>query len=264
MASKKSVFGTKEWASHNVNCCTGCTHDCRYCYAKFNAVKRFKTVKPGMWTTEVIDQKSVNRIYMKYDGTVMFPTQHDITPANIDSCMKVLHKLLKVGNTVLIVMKPHLLCIERMCEEFVLYKEKILFRFTICASDEAILKYWEPGAPSYKERAKALEFAYNHGYQTSISMEPCLDWPNVVKNFYEMAPFVTNSIWIGTMNFIDERVEVETDEDRKMVDQIKSWMTQETFQKVYEELKDHPLIKWKESMKKALGLPEVDEVGKDI
>jgi DNA repair photolyase len=43
---KQSNHGTKEWADKTVNCCTGCSHDCLYCYAKGMAV-RFKQVLPG-------------------------------------------------------------------------------------------------------------------------------------------------------------------------------------------------------------------------
>ena len=264
MKEKKSVFGTKEWASHNVNCCQGCIHDCIYCYAKYNSTKRFKTVKPEDWTKEVINANALKKNYPKYSGNVMFPTTHDITPSNVDACIVVLNKLLKAGNNVLIVMKPHLDCIDKICLSFEQYKSQIIFRFTICASDDVILKYWEPGAPCFEERFFSLKWAHKAGFETSISMEPCLDWPNVISNFYLMAPYVTNSIWIGTLNYIDERVEIKTDKDREMVKQMKNWMTQETFQKVYDELKDHPLIKWKESMKKALNLPLVDEVGQDI
>lgn len=260
---KKTVFGTKEWASHNVNVCKGCQHDCLYCYAKFNAVKRYKTIAYDKWTTEVINPSAIIKTYPKYHGTVMFPTTHDITPGNIEACMIVLHKLLMKGNKVLIVNKPHFECVKRMCGKFVAYKNQIIFRFTICASDDAILKYWEPNAPSFEERLKSLKYAFDNGYETSVSMEPCLDWDNVVENFHKFVPYVTNSIWIGTMNYIDERVEVLTEKDRQMVDQMKAWMKPETFKRVYEELKNHPLIKWKESMKKALGLKEVEEIGKD-
>lgn len=261
---KRAVFGTKEWAAHNVNCCVGCQHDCRYCYAKYNAVKRFKTVKAEDWTKEVVNPDQVARSYPKYDGTVMFPTTHDITPGNLDGCIIVLEKLLGAGNKVLIVMKPHFECVKQICDAFVPYRGQVLFRFTICASDNAILKYWEPGAPSFEERMEALQHAFYNDYQTSISMEPCLDWPNVVDNFWKFTPYVTNSIWIGTLNFIDERVEVVTEKDREMVNQMKEWMTKNTFESVYNELKDHPLVRWKESMKKALNLPEVEEAGLDV
>ena len=33
------THGTQEWSVKTVNCCTGCSHDCRYCYAKGMAVR---------------------------------------------------------------------------------------------------------------------------------------------------------------------------------------------------------------------------------
>jgi DNA repair photolyase len=35
----KPVFGTKEWADRIENCLDGCSHDCKYCYAKVTAVR---------------------------------------------------------------------------------------------------------------------------------------------------------------------------------------------------------------------------------
>lgn len=261
---KKKVFGTREWASYNENCCTGCIHNCRYCYARSNAIKRYKQVKPGEWDKEVIRPNALTKRFGKKDGTIMFPTQHDITPGNVDACITMLGNMLKPGNNVLIVSKPHLECIKAICDKFAEYKDQILFRFTIGASDNDILSYWEPGAPSFEERLEALKYAFDNGFSTSVSMEPVLDWPNVVANFDIMAPYVTDSIWIGVMNYIDQRVDVITKEDRERVDIMKKWQCMKRFTGVYNRLKDHPLIKWKESMKEALGLEIPDEIGLDI
>ena len=50
--------GTREWAAKTVNCCTGCSHDCLYCYAKGMAV-RFGQVTAGQWPTETMRQNDV-------------------------------------------------------------------------------------------------------------------------------------------------------------------------------------------------------------
>ncbi len=47
-AESKAVFGTHEWASYNENCLLGCSHDCRYCYAKSIAI-RLKRKTPTDW-----------------------------------------------------------------------------------------------------------------------------------------------------------------------------------------------------------------------
>ena len=94
----------------------------------------------------------------------MFPSSHDITPTNLAGCLVFLEELLRVGNQVLVVSKPHLDCIEAVCEKFGDYQGQILFRFTIGACDDSVLSFWEPGAPEYAERKASLEHAYSEGF----------------------------------------------------------------------------------------------------
>jgi len=134
------ILGTKEWAVKTVNCSQGCEHDCRYCYARYNAVHRFGTVASvNDWPNMQIRQKAVDRRYGKYPGVVMFPSTHDITPSILSECLTVLRKLLEAGNQVLIVSKPHLECIRAICRDFEQYKSQIQFRFTIGSRIDAIL-----------------------------------------------------------------------------------------------------------------------------
>lgn len=260
----KRVSGTREWAKSNENCMIGCSHECRYCYARYNAVDRFKLVPKGTWGEERIDGKKLGKGFGRRRGTIMFPTTHDITPGNLATCLDCLKRMLAPGNDVLIVSKPHLECIEVLCDELVEHRDRILFRFTIGAKDNGILRYWEPGAPPFEERLDSLMLAHHRGFATSVSMEPVLDWPNVVGTFHLLAPFVTDAIWVGMLNDIDRRVKVETEEDERMVRQMREWQIEEVFWAVHERLKDHPLIKWKESLKKVFGLEIPEEAGLDI
>jgi len=92
---------------------------------------RFKQVTPEQWHLERIRPVDVSKRHKNYDGQVMFPSSHDITSNNIDACLEVLKNLLDVGNQVLVVSKPHLECIKRICDEFEQFKDQILFRFSI-------------------------------------------------------------------------------------------------------------------------------------
>lgn len=47
-------------------------------------------------------------------------------------------------------------------------------------------------------------------------------------------------------------------------DRIKRGQTLEAVRRVYEQLKNHPLVKWKESYKEALGLELVTQAGLDL
>jgi hypothetical protein len=149
-ARKNESFGTREWATHTVNCCTGCAHDCRYCYAKSMAI-RFRRVFPDVWKDEQVRWKDVNRRYRKMDGTVMFPPSHDITDA----------------------------------------------------------------------------------------------------------------LWIGKMNDIRRRVDIEDRRTQEEVRRIEAGQTDERILEIYKRHRDNPLIKWKESIKKVVHLPIADRPGAD-
>lgn len=200
MESRKITLGTKEWANSNVNCYLGCSHDCRYCYAKKMAI-RFKRKTEKSWKIMVPNYKNIKKGYRKRNGRIMFPTSHDITPNALDNCILILRKLLQAKNNVLITTKPNLNCLSTICYEFESYKTQIQFRFTITSYDDELLKYWEPGAPSFEERLQSLILAYDKGFKTSISIEPFLD-----KDPFELIeisyPYVTESIWIGKMNYM--------------------------------------------------------------
>lgn len=264
MAKKKTVSGTREWASHNLNRMNGCLHDCKYCYAKALAV-RTKRRTPETWVNEMPKEKP--KEIKKKKGTIMYPTAHDITPTNAKYTISYLGKILKKGNNVLVVSKPHLECIKEICDTFTDYKEQILFRFTICSADDNVLAFWEPGAPSFLERAASLMYAYEAGYKTSVSCEPMLD-EEIHKVVEGVQKYITDAIWLGKMNSpkpriaLNGRLDKETEE---AADKIIAYQSNDAnMMKLYKKYKNHSLIKWKESMKKVIGIEVPTEKGLDI
>ena len=138
-----------------------------------------------------------------------------------------------------------------------------MFRFTIGADDDRLLRYWEPGASNYQERLSSLRLAYRKGFRTSVSIEPMLDSPNIFRHVTNLSPFVTDSIWIGKLNNIRSRVRAETDEDRTAIKRIEDGQTNERIFEIYNSLKDFPLIRWKDSVKKIVGIQAMSEPGRD-
>jgi DNA repair photolyase len=251
---KKRNGGTREWAEKTVNCCTGCTHNCRYCYARDNAV-RYKQLTADQWPNERIRPHDVNRgRRKKFPEWVMFPSSHDITPTNMVGCIVFLEKLLRVGNQVLVVSKPHLDCIEAVCEKFGNYQGQILFRFTIGACDGSVLSFWEPGAPGYAERKASLEHAFRKGFQTSVSIEPMLDTANIDYLVADLMPFVSESIWIGKMNHINNIAKYVDEPTRKALAQLDAGQSDAIIKLIYERHKNNPMIKWKESIRAVVGI----------
>jgi DNA repair photolyase len=260
---KQSTYGFKEWTVHSVNCCSGCSNNCRYCYAKGMAV-RFKQMTPEEWPLERIRQKDVDKAQKLYPGRVMFPSSHDITPGNFDACFTVLEKLLVRGNEILIVSKPRLECIKRICHSFIEYRDRILFRFSITAMNDELFSFWEPGAPVYAERKDALVYSVSSGFGTSVSIEPMIDSENVVQLVEDLVPYVTDAIWIGKMNHIRKNIQIDSPELEEAVRGIEEGQTDDRIKAIFNALKDNPQIKWKGGIKKIIGIEPPDVPGLDI
>ncbi len=263
-AEKKRISGTREWAVANIDCCTGCSHGCKYCYARYDSVIKREQVSESEWSVPQIRRQDVDRNYPLFNGPVMFPTTHDILPEILDDCLTVIANLLQSGNRVLIVTKPHLECVQAICTAFTARRNQILFRFTITAANDSILQFWEPGAPKFGQRLQALQYAHSHGFETSVSIEPMLDCDNITGLVETLEPFVTHSIWLGKMNKIDQRVEIDSKEMEKDIIRIKASQCDARIKEIYNTLKDSPLVRWKESIKQVVGLELADEPGLDI
>lgn len=260
---RSKISGTREWAVAEINCCLGCPHGCRYCYARYDQVERRRLVATEQWRHCRILSAEVERCHPLYPGQVMFPGAHDIVPENLEACCTVLSNLLAAGNRVLVVSKPQQVCVEELCRRFTFARDHILFRFTITARDADLLNFWEPHAPTYKERLRCLALARERGFATSVSVEPILDSADVVAMVHELLPFISHSIWLGKMNKIVERVAVDSPQVAEMVAKVEAGQTDDRIVLVYEQLARIPQVRWKESIKTVLGLPLAEEAGLD-
>ena len=267
--SKKTVSGTKEWSATSENVIRGCSNGCLYCYGCAYAF-RFNLKERGTWTQEEVNEKAQVKGFGKRKGTIMFPTMHDLTPENMNVTVPFLKRILKAGNDVLVVSKPHPEVIQKICDECEEYKDQILFRFTIGSMDSRILSFWEPGAPLFPLRFNALCLAFGRGFKTSVSMEPLLETveDNVVELVENLQMFVIDAIWIGKMNRLEERLKRNGhwDDWRVQAKATALVASQEDgrIRSLYERLKDNPKVKWKESIKKVIGIEVPTEAGLDI
>lgn len=250
----RKTTGTKEWATSNVNFLNGCQHNCKYCYAKA-MVPRHGSMDINKWDTPEIKPGALEKGFRKREGTIMFPSVHDIHPDNLDDTVSILKKLLKPGNDVLIVSKPHLKCIKRLCSELSPYMDQILFRFSIGSANSRTLRFWEPNAPSFAERQASLKHAHQKGFQTSVSCEPMLD--NKINRVIEKVDrYVSDTIWVGKMNNAVRYCKICGWNDVKTiaaVRQLEEWQSHENILKLYKKYRNHSKIKWKDSIKKSLG-----------
>ena len=161
--------------------------------------------------------------------------------------------LLAGGNRVIACSKPQLDCIKRLCQEFADHP-RLEFRFTIGAMDDDILRFWEPGAPGFKERLDSLKFAFRRGFDVSVNIEPMLDAPNVLKLFRRLAPYVNVFINIGIMKSIRRNTQPQTQEEEAAVRQIEQNQADDRIRAIYEHLMDEALVRWSPEIRNVLGI----------
>jgi len=84
----------------------------------------------------------------------------------------------------------------------------------------------------------------------------------------DLAPFITDSIWLGKMNKVETRLRQngfwEDPNVQEMALDLADSQTDGRILALYERLKDRPLIRWKESIKAVVGLEIPTEAGLDI
>lgn len=195
MTKTKGVY---EWAVESVNFCLGCKNDCLYCYAK-NMLDRNKLKSRDDWINMVIKPVTADRKFRLRSGWIMSPSSHDLFEDNVDLAIAVFKNILEPGNMLLIVTKPRLSVIKKICKALMAYRHQILFRFTITTGNDSTREYWEPNSSTIRERVDALSYAYTLGYQTSVSIEPYLD-VHVKSLVLMLNRFVTDTFWVGPMN----------------------------------------------------------------
>jgi len=196
----------------------------------------------------------------------MFPTAHDITENNLEDCLSVLKKMLIVGNDLLIVSKPCPGCVERLCSELSRYKDKIVFRYSIGSVNDAVLGFWEPGAPVYHDRLESLKYAHKQGFETSVSCEPMLDGA-IDDVITDVRPYVTDSIWLGKANRLRQIIPFNCPGDAaalRRAEELMALQSEDNIRALYARYQQDPLIKWKDSIKSIVGIERPGKAGLDV
>ena len=174
-----------------INPYVGCSHNCKYCYARF--VCRWRKTKER-WG-EFVDVK-VNAPQLaakeskKISGTLIFCTVCDPYQP-IEGKYKLTRKILQNLNPelhVVILTKSNLVL--RDIDVFRRFK-RIDIGLTITTFDGKIKKIWEPNSPSSKKRLEALKKLKQEGFSTYVFIGPILPYlvslEDVVK---KVAPYV--------------------------------------------------------------------------
>jgi hypothetical protein len=186
----------------------------------------------------------------------MFPTTHDIHSGNVDAAIETIGLCLERGRRVLVVTKAEYAAVEAICRAFDSREVGPMFRFTVGAVTPEILARWEPEAPPLAERLEALRLACGMGYETSVSMEPLLEPENVEVLVNLVKPYVTDTIWIGTLRDMDARCawwrEQESSEPVRQMARLRAWQTPGGILHVWHVTRHIPGIRYKDSYREVL------------
>lgn len=249
-----NIFGQFSWGEKTADFICGCCNNCFYCYAQSISIRNDEKTA-ATWKEEVVIPENLNCKVNKCIGRFMYPSKHDISLQHLDEHIFMIGKILKAGNSIFIITKPHIECVERICKEFTNYKDKIELCVTICSTNSDTLKFWEPGATSYEERKECLQLAFRNGFTTSVSAEPLLD-RNLDGLVEELTPFITRHLWFGKMNFpmqgltANGHVDIET---MKKVKNLINFHNDGAFIRFYyNKYKDNPKIQWKSHFRKEI------------
>jgi hypothetical protein len=248
----KRKTGWNEWSGKRMSLFTGCRHDCRYCFARKDALRFHRIPSRDLWAVPVERKFCRAEWQRKYAGVVACFGTHDITPENVSTCASAIEMLCGAGNRLLIVTKPHPECIAHLCGRLAPWKDQVEFRFTVGADDDELLQYWEPGAPRFAERMEAALWARANHFKLSFSVEPMLDAPYIFRLIGRLKSFQPAAIWIGTMNHIRERVVIETPEDMFRVGQIETGQREQFILHLVAALKNDPVIRWKAEIQEVI------------
>jgi DNA repair photolyase len=256
-----SKNGAGEWAGYNCNIGKGCSHGCIYCYAEKRASRYKQIESQEAWRQELFRKVKTAKC-KKYSEPIMFPTTHDITEAYLPAYRCHLYNILKAGNEVVLVTKPHRASIEAICSEFSSFRDNMIFRFSIGGLDNEAMKIWEPGAPDLSERLWCLQYAFEQGFKTSVSAEPMLaDRQGAEKMYYTVEPLVTEDIWFGKMNNVGSFRKSENPEVSSRAMELYAAYSDSEILKLVASIGGMPKVEWKDTVKKVIAKQNIKNGG---
>ncbi|MGA2798900.1 MAG: radical SAM protein [Thermoguttaceae bacterium] len=202
----KTILNKSSISDYSLNCYTGCTHGCVYCYARF--MQRFhphnepwgKFVDVKINAVEVL-KRQLRRakpgdvfISSACDGWQQIEKERRLTRR----CCEL---LLEFGFKVNLLTKSAL--VTRDLDIFSGHDVNI--GVSIATLDERLRKLWEPQAASVKERLQVIEAARKAGLKTTIMFAPLLPFlsdgrSSLKAMFQQAADLKVDSILVDALN----------------------------------------------------------------
>ena len=202
----KTILNRSGLSDYSLNCYTGCTHACTYCYARF--MQRFHA-HPEPWG-QFVDVKvnaveTLKRQLRRAEpGTVFVSSACDAwqpLEAEYRLTRRCCELLLERGFKVHVLTKSAL-----VLDDLDMFRgSSAAIGVTVTTLDESLRKLWEPGASSVESRFHVLAEARRAGVKTHIMFGPPLpglsDSPAAIEALLRRAAEAeVGQIWIDALN----------------------------------------------------------------
>jgi len=202
----KTILNRSGLSDYSLNCYTGCTHACVYCYARF--MQRFHPHDEawGVFVDVKVNAVEVLKRQLRRaePGTVFVSSACDgwqPVEAEWRLTRRCCELLLERGFHVHVLTKSALL--RRDLDVFAGHPASI--GITLTTVDERLRELWEPGTASVQERLSVIEAARDAGLQTSVMFGPLLpflsDSQTAIDALLEQAADLgVDRIWVDGLN----------------------------------------------------------------
>lgn len=202
----KTILNRSGISDYSLNCYTGCTHRCAYCYARF--MQRFHPHDEAWGDFVDVKINAVETLKRQLrraaPGSVFVSSACDgwqPIEAELGLTRRCCELLLEHGFAVHALTKSSLV----LRDLDVLSRGKATLGVTLTTLDDRLQDLWEPGAAPVEERFRVLDEARRAGLETSIMFGPLLPFLSDSEEALESmlrraADLHVSKIWVDAMN----------------------------------------------------------------
>jgi DNA repair photolyase len=202
----KTILNRSKLSDYSLNCYSGCTHRCVYCYARF--MQRFHPHDEPWGNFVDVKVNAVETLKRQLrrarPGSVFVSSACDAwQPIEAERCLtrRCCELLLERGFQLSMLTKSELIV-----RDFDLFRKRpVRIGITLTTLDERLRELWEPGAASIDQRCRVIEEARLAGLETSVMFGPLLPFlsdgqADVDALLQRAADLGIDAVWVDALN----------------------------------------------------------------
>jgi DNA repair photolyase len=202
----KTILNRGGLSDYSLNCYTGCTHRCVYCYARF--MQRFHPHDEPWGDFVDVKVNAVETLKRQLrrapPGSVFISSACDgWQPIEAERCLtrRCCELLLERGFRLSVLTKSELIL-----RDFDIFRKgSVRVGITLTTLDERLRELWEPGAAGVEQRCGVIEEARRAGFETSVMFGPLLPFlsdsqTDIDALLRRAADLGVDAIWVDALN----------------------------------------------------------------